>query len=490
MLPRRHFLKALGLGAVASLMERGSIALAAAPAFPSRIVFYVQPHGHIPAAWNMTIPSAPPPDQYAEMSLAGLTQATNLSQPLQPLFPFCDRLLVIEGLSHTVALADIAAVLAAGTGDLNNHQVAVADLLSGSRALQQPGTYCTGGATTVDQVLAKRLSAPGRFDSRYYGFGYVPNSVVSPFSYLGPGQATPLVSDPQTAFTDLIGYLKPASTPGTTQSRAALLNSLRPSVLDAAASEYALLAPQLDAEGRAKLQAHQQLVRELELSLASTSSTSPICNTTFNGTPDGTTATTVRQFMSLVRMAFACDLTRVVTISAPVPSCPELGYPATATFHGYEHESIEGATSCGAMYSPMAEQAIRDLDVWHAGHVAYLLEQLDSVPEGSGTVLDHTVVVWIAELATGTHLHYDAHVVLAGGCNGFFSTGRYVRYPRTFVSPLASEPLIGPAHNRLLVSLMQAMAQPDTTFGLTQVMGVDGSAIPMTGPLTELRAPS
>jgi hypothetical protein len=487
MFRRRQFLKALGLGAFASLIEHGRTARADPPAFPSRIVFYVQPHGHIPAAWNMAVPNAPPPDQYAEISLAALTQATDLSQPLQPLFPFRDRLLVIEGLSHTAALADIAAVLAAGTGDLNNHQVAVADLLTGSRALQQPGTYCTGGARTVDQVLATRLSAPGRFDSRYYGFGYVPNSLVAPFSYLGPGQATPLVSDPAAAFGDLLGYLRAASAPGRSQSRAALLDSLRPSVLDAAATEYAALAPQLDAEGRAKLQAHQQLVRELELSLASTSAASPSCKTSFDGTPDGTTATTVRQFMDLVRMAFTCDLTRVVTISAPVPPCPELGYPANVTFHGYEHESIEGATSCGTMYNPIAEQAIRDLDVWHARHVAYLLEQLDSVPEGSGTVLDHTVVVWIAELATGTHLHYDAHVVLAGGCNGFFSTGRYMRYPRTFVSPLASEPLIGPAHNRLLVSLMQAMGQPDTTFGMTQATGLDGSTIPMTGPLAELR---
>jgi hypothetical protein len=457
--------------------------------FPSRIVFYVQPHGHVPAAWNMTIPNAPPPDQFAQMSLAALTQATVLSQPLPPLFPFRDRLLVIEGLSHTAALADIAAVLAAGTGDLNNHQVAVADLLTGARALQQPGTYCTGGARTVDQVLGTRLSAPGRFDSRYYGFGYVPNSVVSPFSYLGPGQATPLVSDPKTAFGDLLGYVNPASTPGTPQNRAALLDSLRPSVLESAATEYDTLASRLDADGRAKLAAHAQLVRELELSLAPSSSAMPSCNTTFDGAADGTTATTVRQFMNLVRMAFACDLTRVVTISAPVPLCPELGYPADATFHGYEHESIEGATSCGTMYSPTAEQAVRDLDVWHAGHVAYLLEQLDAVPEGSGSILDHTVVVWIAELATGTHLHYDAHVVLAGGCNGFFSTGRYVRYPRTFVSPLANEPLIGPAHNRLLVSLMQAMGQADTAFGMTQATGADGSTIPMTGALAELHTP-
>jgi hypothetical protein len=194
--------------------------------------------------------------------------------------------------------------------------------------------------------------------------------------------------------------------------------------------------------------------------------------------------------MSLVRMAFACDLTRVVTISAPVPLCPELGYPASATFHGYAHESVKGATSCGQMYSEFAEQAMRDLDLWHAGHIGYLLQQLDSVAEGAGTLLDHTVVVWITELGTPTHLHYDAYALLAGGCNGFFSTGRYVRYPRTFTSPLANEPLIGPAHNRLLVSLMQAMGQSDTTFGMTEASGADGSTIPFTGPLTELRAPA
>jgi hypothetical protein len=194
--------------------------------------------------------------------------------------------------------------------------------------------------------------------------------------------------------------------------------------------------------------------------------------------------------MSLVRMAFACDLTRVVTISAPVPLCPELGYPADQTFHGYAHESIQGATACGTTYSPIAEQAMRDLDAWHAGHVAFLLQQLDSVAEGSGTLLDHTVVVWITELATPTHLHYDAYTLLAGGCNGFFSTGRYVRYPRTNVSPLPNEPLIGPAHNRLLVSLMQAMGQPETTFGMTEATGVDGSSISCRGPLTELQSPA
>jgi hypothetical protein len=118
--------------------------------------------------------------------------------------------------------------------------------------------------------------------------------------------------------------------------------------------------------------------------------------------------------------------------------------------------------------------------------VAFLLEQLDSVPEGAGTLLDHTVVVWLTELATPTHQHYDASVLLAGGCNGYFRTGRYVRYPRTFTSPLSGQPLIGPAHNRLLVSLMEAMGQTDTSFGLSGATGADGSTLDFTGALTEL----
>jgi len=105
-----------------------------------------------------------------------------------------------------------------------------------------------------------------------------------------------------------------------------------------------------------------------------------------------------------------------------------------------------------------------------------------------GTLLDNTVVVWIPELGTPTHLHYDLLLLLAGGCNGFFDTGQYVRYPRNLANPLAGMPMTGPGHNRLHVSLMQAMGQPDTSFGLTEVTGSDGSTVPLTGPLTEIQA--
>jgi hypothetical protein len=128
-----------------------------------------------------------------------------------------------------------------------------------------------------------------------------------------------------------------------------------------------------------------------------------------------------------------------------------------------------------------------DLGVWYARHFAKLLEELDSVAEGSGTLLDHTTVVWLTELATPTHQHHDTFSLIAGGSNGFFDVGRYVRYPRMFANPRqAGGSLIGPAQNQLFVSLLQAMGEADTSFGMTDAVGSDGSALSLRGPLREL----
>lgn len=483
-LNRRQLLKALGfsavglsgLGTFSKLGEGSGLARASGETPPTRIVFYVQPHGHVPNAYRMPIDGAPG-DQFAERSLVDVAEA-DLSSTLRPLFPYRDRILAIEGLSNTAAIDDIAAITKAGSGDLNNHQIGVADILTGTHAHQRQGTYCTGGARSIDQVLASRLAGPGRFDSRVYGFDYIPNSIVSPFSYLGPGQATPVVADPAAAFADLMGYLPPA--PGETD-RASVIRSFRSSVLDTASREYDLLAPGLGKEGREKLEQHRDLIRALETSLG-TIGPAARCGTSY-----AATAPSVRQFMDLTRIAFACDLTRVVTFVAPVPQCPDLGYPADMTFHTYAHQSIEGATSCGAMYTPEAARAMTDLDAWHAQHFAYLLGQLDSVAEGSGTLLDHTIVVWMTELATPTHLHHNGFTIIAGGGNGFFKTGRYLRYPQTGANPYPSPIRLGPAHNRLLVSLLQAMGQNDDTFGMSGATASDGSALSFRGPLAELR---
>lgn len=485
---RRRVLQALGLGALATVLPRAPRVRAADPGPPSRIVFFIQPHAHVPRSWMMPIPDGPS-QGLAERTLLGLS-ADELSPTLRPLHAFRDRLLVVEGLSHMSVLADLTHVDKHG-GDPNNHNIAVAGLLTGVNALQRPDVPCTGGGRSIDQELARRSAVPGRFASRVYGEGYVPNAEVAPFSFLDAGLPTPVVGDPATAFADLMGLAGAPSSAGT-PTRADKLQAMRGSVLDAVAAEYEALAPRLGAVERHKLEAHRALVRDLELSLAT--SAKATCALSFDGTGGS-----VRSFGRLIRMALACDLTRVITYVAPVPDCPAFGYPAEAHVHAtYAHAAVPGLGSCGQTYSPTAEQAMNSLSVWYANHFAALLRELDSVSEGSGTLLDHTTVVWISELGSPAHQHDEVFTLLAGGGNGFFRSGRYVRYPRTLTNPrkvamapgqptaqVAGAPL-GPAHSRLFVSLLEAMGQSDPWFGQESVLGHDGSTLSMRGALREL----
>jgi hypothetical protein len=96
---------------------------------------------------------------------------------------------------------------------------------------------------------------------------------------------------------------------------------------------------------------------------------------------------------------------------------------------------------------------LRVIRRWYMEQFAYLLGKLDEIPEGEGTMLDNTVVVLASEIAQGnTHSHTDAPFLLAGSAGGYFQTGRYLAYD--------AQP-----HNNLLVSLLNAMGVPATTFG-------------------------
>jgi len=98
--------------------------------------------------------------------------------------------------------------------------------------------------------------------------------------------------------------------------------------------------------------------------------------------------------------------------------------------------------------------------------VALMLAKLDGAKEGDGTALDNTVVVTANDMEDGAS-HYIGKIpfVLIGSCGGFFKTGQFQKYSKV-------------AHNRLLVSLLNAMDVPVTEFGLPGY----------GGPLTELHA--
>jgi hypothetical protein len=79
-------------------------------------------------------------------------------------------------------------------------------------------------------------------------------------------------------------------------------------------------------------------------------------------------------------------------------------------------------------------------------HFAYLLEKMNAIQEGDGTMLDHAMVVYCSGISDGNrHNHDDLPCLLVGGGCGTVKSGRHVEYPQN--TPI----------NNLWVSLLERM---------------------------------
>ena len=62
---------------------------------------------------------------------------------------------------------------------------------------------------------------------------------------------------------------------------------------------------------------------------------------------------------------------------------------------------------------------------------AYLLDKLKSTPDGDGSLLDHSMIVYGSGISDGdTHSHRELPILLAGGGRGSIKGGRHIRYPK------------------------------------------------------------
>jgi hypothetical protein len=477
---RRRFLQALGLGAAA--IGSSGISFGSTPARaggptppPTRVVFFITPHGTVWNQWKM--PIAGPANVFGERSITSLG-AGDWPEILAPLASYQNDLLVVEGLSRTTVQVEEFENTNVSMGNCNNrHHVAQAHLLTCVRAMQRSGSTSIGGGESIDQYLGRMTTGPGRWASRVYGFQH-----QHPYNFIAPGEGAPRVQDPRTAFNDILGLYVPPATG--MPSRDELIRAGRGSVLDLVADEYNLVAPRLGRDDRLKLERHRDLLRDLELTFSGGPS-GVSCDPTFMPTGDVSA-----QFARINALALSCDLTRVVTYVTQGVDSAGLGLPADTSIHqDYAHNSIEG--SGGAVYTAEAERGMVAYNRHYANQLASFLRELDSTPDGSGeSLLDHTAVVWLTELATGTHEIIDTPIVVAGGASGAFRTGRYVRYPMNNRIAQAytgsGGAAIGPSTSQLYVSLMNAAGVMDDSFGMTEAPAIGGGTISLRGRLAEL----
>jgi hypothetical protein len=397
------------------------------------LAFYV-PNGIHMQAWT---PSAVGPNY-------------ELTPILSPLEDVKSKLLVLTGLDNTPGQPE-------GPGD---HAGGTSAFLTCRHVVKTEGADIKNGIS-VDQVIANEVgkltripsmqlgtdggSSSGGCDSGY-SCAYTRN-----VSWASETQPLSKTVSPQVVFDQLFAGLDPEATEAEKAKR--LL--YRTSILDYVLAEATSLSPKLGSTDKRKLEEYMDGVRELELKLDK--GAGPVCTPIDKPPSDLDYPAKVKLMCDLMALAFQCDATRVITFmirnAGSGMSHDFVGAPGS--HHDISHHNSD----------PVKYDLLTKIDTWEVAQLAYLLKKLDTIQEGTGTVLDNTAVFFSSEIADGNqHGHKNMPVVLAGGLGGAITPGRHVKYDN------------GPAMANLFIAIMNGFGMGNMTFG-------DNG----TGPLPQLK---
>lgn len=421
---RRAVLAGLGASAAMLPLLHAEKAPAASSAFPKRLVTVTWTNGVMASSFYPT----------------GTT--LTLGATLAPLEPYKSKIIMPVGLDQKVLL------------DMNNREydghfsfptlfTGTAENVSESRKPQGP---------SIDQVIADSIAKDVKLTAPLLNLGVRSAGDGEPTSWKGPGQKNVPETDPVRLFQRLFAS---AAVPAP-QVDALLLR--RKSILDFLGKDLEAYGTRLGTEDRAKIQAHLEAIRDLEKQLEGGTSPGLSCNAPAQPAATKDTPTLMKLMFEMAGIALTCDHTRVITIDLYDDGGGDgNNFPWLGISDDYHTVAHAGAN--------MADQKTK-IDAWIFSQVALMLAKLDGAKEGDGSALDNTVVVTANDMDDGAN-HYVGKIpfVLIGSCGGFFKTGQVQKYSKT-------------AHNRLLVSLLNAMDVQVDTFGAT---GYGGA-------LTELHA--
>ncbi len=416
-LSRRSFLGSMGAAGVTASLVPLLESEAGGQASPKRLILLTSANGTIHDQWVPGFDG----------------ESLQLSPVLAPLEAHKDDIIVLDGLGWQYGDGpgvDHMRICMLWNGtpmlDGNDFQNSTGDRPCG-----------WGGGMSVDQFLAERIGNETPFSSLEFGVQNGGAHIYSRVSYAGADQPIPPEDDPYAMFERLFSEFSQS------EAELAQLRARRQSVIDAVTGSLSSLETRVAATDRIKIEAHLDAVRSIEQRLDTTATCDvPMLGDAIDPNANDSFPAVTRLQIDMMVMAMACDLTRISSfLWARAGSNVRYTWIGQST----EHHSIAHDSS-----DPGRNQ-IAEINTWHAGELAYLIDALKAVPEGDGTMLDNTLVVWGNELADGwTHSQHPIPLVLAGGANFGLQTGRYLDY--------------GDArHNGLLVSLCNLMDQADVT---------------------------
>ena len=258
-----------------------------------------------------------------------------------------------------------------------------------------------------------------------------------------PTTPLPVERDPRAVFERLFG------TSGSTDpaARVARLERDR-TIIDAVASELRRLERMLGSGDRTKLSEYIDSVRDVERRIGTAERQSsrelPLVVEPV-GIPDDY-ATHAKLQMDLLALAYQTDLTRVSTFMLAKEvsgrAYPEIG--VSDSHHPLSHHQDEAGKL----------ERLHKVNEYHFQQFAHLVKRMEAMPEGDGTMLDHTAFLYGTGISdSNTHFHDDLPVAVVGGGSSGIRGGRYVRHAQG--TPIAN----------LYVSLLDRLGVHVDSFG-------------------------
>ena len=409
-LHRRTFLKGvgatLGLPLLEAMLPKSGFAAQSAGA-PKRMAFVFVPNGVIVPEWTVK----------------GEGADWQLSPTLEPLAKVKDQVCVMTGL-----MQDNARHKGDGAGD---HARSSAAFLTGAHPVKTSGVDIKVGQS-VDQVAADKIGKLTKLPSIELGTegGRNAGQCDSGYSCACSNNiswktaTTPMAKEinPRLVFERLFGSTDDREAAKGRAKR----DEYRKSILDLVTDDAAKLKQQLGQTDRRKVDEYFSSVREIEQRIErakSDSSSQKIPELTLpRGIPKELDEHIGLMF-ELMALAFQTDTTRVATFMLANEGSNR-SYPMVGVNDGHHHLSHHQNKQDWIKH-------LAKIDKYLIGHYAKFLERLKSIPEGTGTLLDNSMIVYGSAIADGNaHSHHDLPVLLAGKGGGTIASGRLIVSPK------------------------------------------------------------
>ncbi|MEM6958006.1 MAG: DUF1552 domain-containing protein [Myxococcota bacterium] len=447
-LSRRKLLGGLGLGAGGLLLSpifQSLHAQAQGDAPRKRLVIVVEGNGyHGFQRWERL--------NHASTQITPLTNMAEQAPMVMGWEPWRDQVNVINGLSNKQ-----------GVGQGAGHRAHWYALC----AMPYAGANGPGGPS-IDTVLAEEIANPNVV------FPVLRIGAVDEQRTLAPvncaaGRNAPVSSqhNPLLVWQELFGV----ASPNPEDQRAFQERSF---IMDALADDVRRASSRLTGDDRWKFERYLfsiETFQRQQQALAARADTLMTCSPPEPSSPEGMdTGLAFSHQVVNATAALACGLTEIVVLS--VASGPfSLGADFSGWGFGGRHTMGHGQGATDSQ--PGGVEGLTKIHSLLTGELAYLIEELNAIPEGDGTMWDNSAIVFLNDNGDAHHAKYDNYPVTSvGTLGGNLRTGSYIEVPNREQPGAVG---LGQFWN----TIAHAMGVPLNTFG-------EGGEAPFEGPIAEL----